>query len=147
MKVRNRAIGSVCELVAHGAGKYITELAVESEDGSEIATYSTIEELLEYWETYKPTEPLIKDEKIRKAVRAWWETIPDAVTDKRVLYKNNHEFEVGIYTIYCGAIYSETLKKCRFYSIAELCGEEDAPRPLEPTFVDLDERIKEKEEE
>lgn len=56
MKVKNRAIGSVCELVAHGAGKYITEFAVESEDGSEIATYSTTEELLEYWETYKPTE-------------------------------------------------------------------------------------------
>lgn len=74
MKVRNRAIGSVCELVAHGAGKYITEFAVESEDGSEIATYSTIEELLEYWETYKPTEPLIKDEKIRDITRLWAKT-------------------------------------------------------------------------
>lgn len=28
-----------------------------------------------------------------------------------------------------------------------MSGEEDAPEPLEPTFVDLDERIKEKEEE
>lgn len=74
MKVRNRAIGSVCELVAHGAGKYITEFAVESEDGSEIATYSTIEELLEYWETYKPTEPLIKDERIRDITRLWAKT-------------------------------------------------------------------------
>lgn len=76
-------------------------------------------------EDYKPTEPLIKDEKIRKAIRAWWETIPDAVTDKRVLYKNNHDFEVGIYSIYCGAIYPETLEKCRLYTITELCGEEE----------------------
>lgn len=29
---------------------------------------------------------------------------------------------------------------------AELCGEE-APEPLKPTFIDLDERIKDKEEE
>lgn len=28
----------------------------------------------------------------------------------------------------------------------QLCGEEEAPEPIEPTFVDLDERIKEKEE-
>lgn len=31
--------------------------------------------------------------------------------------------------------------------INELCGEEEAPEPTEPTFIDLDERIKEKEEE
>lgn len=70
-------------------------------------------------------DPLIKDEKIRKAVRAWWETIPDAVTDKRILYKNDHEFAVGIYSIYFGAICPQTMEKCRFYTIAELCGEED----------------------
>lgn len=34
-----------------------------------------------------------------------------------------------------------------FYTIEELCGEEEAPEPKEPTFVDLDERIKEKGEE
>ena len=72
-----------------------------------------------------PKEPLIKDEKIRKAVRAWWETIPDAVTDKRVLYKNNHDFAVGIYSIYCGEIYPETLEVSKMYTIAELCGEEE----------------------
>lgn len=76
-------------------------------------------------EDYKPAEPLIKDEKIRKAIRAWWETIPDAVIDKRVIYKNNHDFEVGIYSIYCGAIYPETMEKCRLYTIDELCGEEE----------------------
>lgn len=29
----------------------------------------------------------------------------------------------------------------------ELCGEEEAPEPIEPGFIDLDERIREKEEE
>lgn len=126
MKVRNRAIGSVCELVAHGAGKYITEFAVESEDGSEIATYSTIEELLEYWETYKPTEPLIKDEKIRKAVRAWAEA--NEIVKAFVATNEN---------INC-VVYGDDIDRNRFsieffdrvapedgkeYTIAELCGE------------------------
>ena len=73
----------------------------------------------------KRKEPLIKDKKIRKAVRAWWETIPDVITDKRVLYKNNQDLAVGVYSIYCGAIYPETLEVGKMYTIAELCGEED----------------------
>lgn len=73
----------------------------------------------------KRKEPLIKDKKIRKAVRAWWKTIPDAITDKRVLYKKNQDLAVGVYTIYCGAIYPETLEVGKMYTIAELCGEEE----------------------
>ena len=76
----------------------------------------------------EPKEPLIKDEKIRKAIRAWWETIPDAVTDKRILYKANNDFAVGIYTIYCGAIYPETLEVGKMYTITELCGEVENER-------------------
>lgn len=72
----------------------------------------------------KRKEPLIKDKKIRKAVRAWWETVPDVITDKRVLYKNNQDLAVGVYSIYCGAIYPETLEVGKMYTIAELCGEE-----------------------
>lgn len=74
---------------------------------------------------YESKKPLIKDEKIRKAVRAWWETIPDAVTDKRILYKKNQDLAVGIYSIYCGAIYPETLEVGKMYTITELCGEEE----------------------
>lgn len=130
MKVKNRAIGSVCELVAHGAGKYITEFAVESEDGSEIATYSTIEELLEYWETYKPTEPLIKDEKIRKAVRAWAEANN---INSRHYYDNDMKFNSSEHELTwidttiqfneLGAL--EGLEDGKRYTIDELCGEEE----------------------
>ena len=73
----------------------------------------------------KRKEPLIKDKKIRKAVRAWWETVPDVITDKRVLYKNNQDLAVGVYSIYCGAIYPENLELGKMYTIAELCGEEE----------------------
>ena len=77
--------------------------------------------------TYReePVEPLIKDEKIRKAVRARWETVSDVVTDKRILYKKNQDLAVGIYSIYCGAIYPETLEEGKMYTITELCGEEE----------------------
>lgn len=129
MKVRNRAIGSVCEIVAHGAGKYITEFAVESEDGSEIATYSTIEELLEYWETYKPTEPLIKDEKIRKAVRAWADAndISHNYYDETVKFNSSeHEFTwIGASIQFNEITGLENLKHGKRYTIDELCGEEE----------------------
>ena len=75
-------------------------------------------------EAEMPKEPLIKDEKIRKAVRAWWKTVPDVVTDKRILYKKNQDLAVGIYSIYCGTIIPE-LDVGRMYTIAELCGEEE----------------------
>lgn len=90
-----------------------------------IAQVYGIIDTMDYEPDSEPAEPLIKDEKIRKAVRAWWETIPDVVTDKRILYKKNHEFAVGIYSIYCGEIYPETLEVGKMYTIAELCGEEE----------------------
>ena len=77
------------------------------------------------YDYYKPTEPLIKDEKIRQAVRAFWEAIPDSVTDKRILYKKNQDLAVGVYSIYCGAIYPETLEVGKMYTVTELCGDEE----------------------
>lgn len=74
---------------------------------------------------HKPKEPLIKDEKIRKAVRAWWETIPNEITDKRIIYKKNQDLAVGVYTIYCGTIYPQSLEVGKMYTIIELCGVED----------------------
>lgn len=121
MKLRNKKTGEIIESACIGVFKHKSSGDCERVD----TEARSLGKVLEVWEDYTPSEPLIKDEKIRKAVRAWWETIPDAVTDKRVLYKNNHDFAVGIYTIYCGAIYPETLEKCRLYTIAELCGEEE----------------------
>lgn len=42
-------------------------------DGKTDICFASLAELNEEWEDYKPTEPLIKDEKVRKAVRAWAE--------------------------------------------------------------------------
>lgn len=98
-----------------------------------------------------PKEPLIKDEKIRKAVRAWAEANGFSVFK---VY-NQHFNYVKIHGVkdrydpngsnieFMGTIAGA---EKRIYEIAELCGDEEAPEPIEPTFVDLDERIKGKEE-
>ena len=111
MKLRNKKTGEIWEI-----GKVLT---------NDFPSYETLSQINAEFEDYAPAEPLIKDEKIRKAVRAWWETIPDTITDKRVLYKKNQDLAVGVYTIYCGAIYPETLEIGKMYDITELCGDKD----------------------
>ena len=109
----------VCDIKAYEQGKNTLD-----ETHFVLDEYDSLAELNEEWEDYKPKEPLIKDEKIRKAVRAWWKAVPDAITDKRILYKKNQDLAVGVYSIYCGAIYPETLEAGELYTITELCGEE-----------------------
>lgn len=120
MKLRNKKTGEIREFDSIGFRK-------GKSNGWDdfMPNADSLAALNEVWEDYTPAEPLIKDEKIRKAVRAWWETVTDVITDKRVLYKKNQDLAVGIYSIYCGAIYPETLEVGKMYTIAELCGEEE----------------------
>ena len=74
MKLRNKKTGEVFNFVIKAeqdnTASYFT-LKTGSGGWEDGLTYGTLEELHEEWEDYTPTEPLIKDEKIRKAVRAW----------------------------------------------------------------------------
>lgn len=119
MKLRNKKTGAI--------GNYSIILQRGEGDAKAPVRYGcgTLAKLNADWEDYKPAEPLIKDEKIRKAVRAWWEAVPDVITDKRILYKKNQDLAVGVYSIFCGAIHPETLEVGKMYTVAELCGEED----------------------
>lgn len=120
MKLRNKKTGKIVEL-DHFSVHYNRP---EEWGQQPCSTWChSLAELNEEWEDYEPKEPLIKDEKIRKAVRAWWETVPDVITDKRILYKKNQDLAVGVYSIFCGAIHPETLEVGNMYTIAELCGE------------------------
>lgn len=89
---------------------------------------NVITELSEDWEVYKPKEPLIKDEKIRKAVRAWAE----ACNLKHVTYKqaSNEFYDAdtrGKFAIKFALIPIEVyLEDGESYTIAELCGEDEA---------------------
>ena len=91
---------------------------------------NVITELSEYWEVYKPTEPLIKDEKIRKAVRIWaevnktkyvWVTV--AFDGTSITQDERHPFPTEYkqsITFEC-----EVNVKSGYYTIEELCGEEE----------------------
>lgn len=84
--------------------------------------YRTIAEFNEDWEDYKPQEPLIKDEKIRKAVRAWAEAndvkwVKYSYDGNSIWYGDN---EIGFKYLEPLALELNEL-----YGIAELCGEEE----------------------
>lgn len=88
--------------------------------------YDSLAELNKDWEDYTPPEPLIKDEKIRKAVREWAEAndIEDGIT-----YLGDGEFRSYLNTTIDFAILVDEhrfdlLKKSEEYTITELCGEE-----------------------
>lgn len=86
------------------------------------ADYNSLAELNEEWEDYEPKEPLIKDEKIRKAVRAWAEL---SGVDKCHFEHNDGSFAGKWYGISLPTSkYGEDIES-GFYTIAELCGEEE----------------------
>lgn len=90
-------------------------------------------------------EPLIKDEKVREIVRALFDVwgVEDVKIDSNKYFLVTTIEAIGkgwkleIPNININGVFKPT----------ELCGEDEAPEPLEPTFVDLDERIKDKGEE
>lgn len=83
-------------------------------------------ELNEDWEYYKPAEPLIKDEKIRKAVRAW----ANVNCIMQVIYAKRKDNSLSIFTDYDGdddfsiefVGWIPTLIDAEVYTIDELCG-------------------------
>lgn len=121
----------------------------EASCGSGLEFDEAIRMITRAWEEHDASaEPLIKDEKIRKAVKAWAEvnSIKTALYSERpnkslcqLTDMGDEDYDIQ----FVGWI--PTLKDGEEYAIAELCGEDEAPEPIEPTFVDLDERIKGKE--
>lgn len=122
MKLRNKKTGEVVEAESCNSATGMIGIFYETEDG-QVGTkdcFETLAELNEEWEDYKPAEPLIKDEKIRKAVRAWAE----ANGIERVWHEYSSswlrgnglkiELENEVFDLEQGN-----------YTIAELCGEED----------------------
>ena len=122
MKLRNKKTGRIIEVGDWSVG-------VESRGYQEF--FPTIAEFTEEWEDYEPKEPLIKDEKIRKAVRAW----ADANDVVRVnYYKSSHywylrafdDYERGIdFWLWYNDGKEQELIENKKYAIAELCGEAD----------------------
>ena len=140
MKQRNKETGEIFEVITfgyinsgvpNGNGDYPVEFvtieAVDEEGDLYEFRYKSLKDLNAMWEDYNPQQPLIKDEKIRKAVRAWAEAVDaDSAFVEKGAYENDRfvltdelaEISFRINT-------PNEIKSCKRYTIAELCGEEE----------------------
>lgn len=130
MRLRNKKTGKIVDLsegliIDKYNGEFIQIKPVAISD-KERYLYGSLAALNEEWEDYKPAEPLIKDEKIRKAVRAWAEAFNVDVAylapigDGSKFVELFNEDSDGFERI---AIPAENIKQEQCYTIEELCGE------------------------
>lgn len=140
MKLLNKNTGKIGEgnIVFTSDGKVKVSYAIDTNENNGCITlyisYDSISEMNEDFEIVKKKDPLIKDEKIRKAVRAWaemhnikkvfyckysWKNnigwLEDAENDVSMVKGESPSIDIPI----IGA------KNREYYTIAELCGEED----------------------
>lgn len=121
MKLKNKQTGKITEIEEIN----LVVMNDERDCYESFAEYHSLAELNADWEDYVIAEPLIKDEKVRKAISTWYEALPlDDLSEKRIMFTNG-EFCVGIYHIDCGNYVALKGIKERFYTIKELCGEEE----------------------
>ena len=85
--------------------------------------YNSLAEMMDEWEDYRPAEPLIKDEKVRKAVRAWAEAL---CLSEAYCASNGYEIYGGAddHIIQFPGEPFPFADKNKIYTIDELCGEE-----------------------
>lgn len=110
MRLRNKKTGDILPL----------QMTINDKE------YQSLAEFSEDWEDYKPSKPLIKDEKIRKAVRAWAEAIKteSVFVEKPSYVRSDLILSHSFATISFPIDKPKELNFCETYSIAELCGEE-----------------------
>ena len=131
MKLINKKTGEVGQIgyVATQDGQIIVEdISGEEYPYSVICSYKTLAELNEEWEDYEPKEPLIKDEKIRKVVRAWAEANgfnADYYEFNIKTLPAGTRFSVEHYDIEFIGFFIYDLQTENSYTIAELCREEE----------------------
>lgn len=119
MKLRNKKTGKIMGMSMAGDIVWVGN-----------HRYKSLADLNEEWEDYGPIEPLIKNEKVRKAVRAWAEA--NDIGQKNY-YGNDvkfdfleHRFKWIETSIEFNDIKGlEYLEDGWEYSIDELCGEEE----------------------
>lgn len=128
MRLRNKKTGEVFESFrSEPIDLYFYSNEHEGKDMIDRKTYQSLAELNEEWEDYIPAEPLIKNEKVRKAVRAWAE----ANGVGTVLYKeDNYRFyaddtEIGSMIELENIPEYIGLRHEHRYTIAELCGDDE----------------------
>lgn len=124
MKLRNKKTGEIEDL------ECITIFECSSKTlgiGESIDEFYTIAELNEKWEDYKPAEPLIKDKKKHKIIRACASL--DSVEDVKVVKRSSDDTTTLIFgrttLTLRGRQEYDSLQQCGTYTIDELCGDEE----------------------
>lgn len=126
MKLRNKKTGEIVDFEPFYFFK-------SKHDKYPDTVYESLTKFNRDWEDYKPKEPLIKDEKIRKAVRAWAEMNDirfihmcsrTRKENARIVGQNalGRTFTMEIDNEYEIRVCFKDYKEC--YTIAELCGDE-----------------------
>lgn len=127
MKLRNKHTGEVIDLDIANIKAQFGGISVIPEPvklGGDEYVYHSLTELNSEWEDYEPKEPLIKDEKIRKAVRAWAEA--NGFLDEIEVHglTAGTRFSIENYDIEFLGYFIYDLEGNKTYTIEELCGEE-----------------------
>lgn len=127
MKLRNKKTGEVIDLDIANIKAQFGGISVIPEpvklEGYEYV-YHSLAELNKEWEDYTTAEPIIKNEKVRKAVRAWAEA-NDFLEEIEVhSLTAGTRFSIENYDIEFLGYFIYDLENNKTYTIAELCGEE-----------------------
>ena len=131
MKLRNKKTGEVVEAFEGGPiDLYFYPNKYEGGNEFDRKTYQSLSELNDEWEDYVPKEPLIKDEKIRKAVRAWAEA---NVINSGHYHNTDIKFNATEHRLqwiqtsieFNNIMGFDNLEDGETYTIDELCGEEE----------------------
>lgn len=120
MKLRNKKTGEIAmvEFLADYQNDDGTEIGFRVKNTLDCYSYPSLAELNAEWEDYK--EPLIKDEKIRKAVKAWADG-NDVINVQFDAFWRGFRHNDSTITVWEDL----PLEDNKIYSIAELCGEEE----------------------
>ncbi len=121
MKLRNKKTGEIIDHIW-----YEDDCDCFAISGKSYNLYGTLKEVIDEWEDYKLKEPLIKDEKTRKAIRAWAKAnnIDTAQYDDYwVSFRRDDKVISFKDEDYC--LGYDGLEDNTTYSIAELCGEDE----------------------
>lgn len=124
MKLRNKKTGKRGDYLIETEGDVLNVRNYYND--YEFYQYFSITKFNKEWEDYKSAEPLIKDEKIRKAVRAWAE----AIGVDELFYCIDYRTKRAVFSWSGNDMTMELLEPVeglavgRVYTIEELCGEE-----------------------
>lgn len=125
MKLKNKKTGEVVESFKNGPiDLYFYPNEHKGGDDIERETYQSLSDLNSEWEDYAPTEPLIKDEKIRKAIRAWAEANEITQVSHDACW---NAFRCSDFAIAFDYDFDrhDGFEDMKSYTIDELCGEEE----------------------